>query len=149
LEAMAEEYGLGDQIVFNGPCYGEENLAPLLMLSDLCVAPGEVGLTAMHVLAYGTPVITHDNPEKQMPEFESIIPGKSGLFFSEGDVDDLAAKIRDWLETNPDRNVVRNACYAVIDKYYNPHTQLDILNAAVMGKSASELPLGESPYVVL
>ena len=38
----------------------------------MCVSPGNVGLTAIHSLTYGTPVLTHDNFNFQMPEAEAI-----------------------------------------------------------------------------
>ena len=85
----------------------------------------------MHALTYGTPCITHDNPEHHGPEFEAIEPGGTGRFFREDDSTDLAAAIRDWLENRPDEQTVREACIAVIEQRYNPHTQLAVLNAAV------------------
>ena len=44
------------------------------------VSPGNVGLTAIHSLSYGTPVLTHNNFNNQMPEVESIQPGFNGYF---------------------------------------------------------------------
>ena len=73
-------FGLNDFVVFYGETYDEEELAELISLSDVCVSPGEVGLNAIHALVYGTPVITHNNPCEQGPEFEAIKPGISGAF---------------------------------------------------------------------
>jgi glycosyltransferase involved in cell wall biosynthesis len=110
-----------------GPCFDEETICNLFYNSDLCVSPGNVGLTAIHALSYGTPVITHDNPKNQMPEFESIIEGFSGSFFHENSSADLALKIKNWINLNKDRNVVRANCFSVIDNKYNPQNQLQIL----------------------
>ena len=55
-------------------CYNEEANAELLYNASVCVCPAEVGLTAIHSLLFGTPVVSNDNFDEQMPEFESIIP---------------------------------------------------------------------------
>ncbi|MDQ9823525.1 glycosyltransferase, partial [Acinetobacter sp. 163] len=52
------------------------------------------GLTAIHALSFGCPIITHNNFSEQMPEFEAIKPSKTGYFYQQGDVADLKDKIR-------------------------------------------------------
>ena len=145
LGATVAEKEIGKYTAFTGPRYGEENLAPLLMLADVCVVPGAIGLAAMHALAYGTPCITHDDPEMQGPEFEAIAPGKSGAFFREGDRADLAATIRDWLENRPDPATVREACHGVIAERYNARVQVARLNAAVQQTALPDESPDESP----
>lgn len=150
LEAQVQKHDLSDRVVFYGACHSENELAPLISAADVCVSPGEVGLTAMHSMVYGTPVITHNNPEKQGPEFEAIVDSKSGMFYPEGSVAGLSETIGDWLELaqSRSREEIRRDCQEVIDDYYNPHVQIETLNAAVAGsKTAEELPLGESQYV--
>ena len=44
---------------------------------DITVSPDKVGLTAIHSMAYGRPVITHDNMDRQGPEVEAVIPGRT------------------------------------------------------------------------
>ena len=62
-----------------GETFDEAEISKLLNHADLCVSPGNVGLTAMHALAYGVPVATHNDFKNQMPEFEAITPGKTGF----------------------------------------------------------------------
>ena len=57
------------------------------------VSPGNVGLTAMHALVYGIPVISHSNAAAQMPEFEAITPGLTGELFKENDVFSLCESL--------------------------------------------------------
>lgn len=59
----------------------------------MCVCPAAVGLTAIHALSYGCPVISNDNVETQMPEFESIVEGETGSLFKENDIEDLVEKL--------------------------------------------------------
>lgn len=127
LESLTKELGLEKSVWFYGACYDEKQIAEFLYNADLCVSPGNVGLTAMHAMTFGCPVISHDNFPMQMPEFEAIEQGKTGAFFKEDDVDDLAEAINNWINTCSDRESVRRACYKVIDEKYNPHVQLETL----------------------
>lgn len=131
LEALTAEFGLQDMVWFYGALYDEKKIAEFLYNADLCVSPGNVGLTAMHAMIFGCPVISHNNFPKQMPEFEAIEPGKTGAFFKEDDIEDLARAIKQWSETCSDREAVRNACYKVIDEKYNPHVQIETIRKAI------------------
>lgn len=121
------DLGLKDNVWFYGACYDEEVLSSLIYNADICVSPGNVGLTAMHAMTFGTPVISHDNFPLQMPEFEAIEDGKTGTFFKENDVDSMADAIERWLRLDVDREVIRLNCYEVIDSKYNPHKQINTL----------------------
>ena len=111
---------------FTGALYEEKDIAKYLYNADLCISPGDVGLTAIHCLSYGLPIISNDNFDIQMPEHEAIEEGVSGVFFVEDDINDLSCKIISWLANNKDRNIVRERCYKVIDTKYNPYTQVEI-----------------------
>ena len=56
----------------------------------MLVSPGNVGLNAVHALSYGTPVITHNNVNNQMPEHETIIENFNGCFHKENDINSIA-----------------------------------------------------------
>lgn len=115
-------------IHFTGACYDEEIIGQYLFHADICVSPGNVGLTAIHSLSYGTPVFTHNNLQNQGPEVEAITGWHNGLLFKENDADDLKRKIELWLKINADRDNVRERCYEVVDKYYNPNYQLKVID---------------------
>lgn len=90
--------------------------------------PGNVGLTAIHSMTYGTPVCTHSNLCTQMPEVESIIDGITGCFFQENDVQGLAHTIKKWLNNKLDSNLIKQNCYTIVDNTYNPENQLHIMS---------------------
>jgi 1,2-diacylglycerol 3-alpha-glucosyltransferase len=136
LQAQAERLKLS--VHFYGACYDEAILARLIMAAHVTVSPGKVGLTAMHSLAYGTPVITHDDYEAQGPEWEAIVAGRTGDFFRRGDVKDLARAIRTWTQLPPDA-ARRAACYRLIDRFYNPSFQRRAIDRAVSCASADDL----------
>lgn len=132
LEKQSSELGLSDNVWFYGPCYDEKENAQLIYDADLCVAPGNVGLTAMHTMVFGTPVLTHDDFTWQMPEFEAIIPEKTGAFFKHNDVNSLAKEIQRWFDTHKDeRQPIREACYKEIDTNWTPEYQLEVLKSVI------------------
>lgn len=126
LEKQVESLNLNDSVWFYGPCYNEKEKSNLISNADLCVAPGNIGLTAMDTLMYGTPAITMDNFDYQMPEYEAIKEGITGTFFKENDVNDLGDKIEAWFEKGLDREIVRQNCYNEIDSNWNPQFQIEV-----------------------
>ncbi|MBL8042376.1 MAG: glycosyltransferase [Nitrospira sp.] len=131
LRARALERGLS--VHFFGACYEEERLAELIMSANLTVSPGQVGLTAMHSLAYGVPVVTHDDVHNQMPESEAIVPGKTGDLFRHGDVVDLAEVLKRWIHRPWPDATARQECIAIMERFYNPQYQANIIARAVAG----------------
>lgn len=128
LELQVSDLGLNKQVWFYGPCYDEKTNAELIYNADLCVSPGNVGLTSIHTLVFGCPVITHNSFEWQMPEYEAIQDGVTGAFFKKDDVDDLSASISRWFNEKSDkREEVRKACFNEIDTNWNPYYQMDMI----------------------
>jgi len=118
---------------FYGSAYKEEEIGNLIYNSDLCVSPGNVGLTAIHSLMYGTPVLTHNNFSRQMPEFESINKGITGDFFIEDNIDSMNAKAEKWLVNDKvSRDDTRKKCFKVIDEKFNPNYQIEIFKKNIL-----------------
>lgn len=127
LEKRTKELGLQQNVWFYGPCYDEKMLSTLIYNADLCVSPGNVGLTAIHSLVFGTPVLTHNNFPLQMPEFEAVREGETGSFFEYDDVESLSKKLEEWFSSGHNREEVRYACMKEIDDSWNPYYQLEVL----------------------
>jgi len=127
MEQRVKDLGVSSQVWFYGSCYDEKTNAELIYNADLCVSPGNIGLTAIHVLMFGCPAITNDDFNHQMPEFEAIKKGMSGDFFKVGDSVSLADTISRWFSQNRDnRELIRRFCYKEIDEKWNPHVQIEI-----------------------
>ena len=120
---------------FYGPLYDENKLSNLIYNSDLCVSPGNIGLTAIHSLSYGTAIASHDNFNNQMPEVESIIQGVNGFLFSEGDPVDLAIKIKSFLKVKRDKKKIRQ----IVDEKYNPYFQKRIFDKLIIDGSDNKI----------
>lgn len=133
LLAKTKEFSLETLVWFMGACYDEQKIAEIIYNADLCVSPGNVGLTAIHALTFGTPVITHDNFSNQGPEFEAIKKGITGDFFVEDNINSLKVIIEKWLNKYPFKAefVIEN-CYAVIDVKYNPHKQIEKIKKSIL-----------------
>ena len=136
IERQVAELDLQRFVHFAGEVYSESKLCPLITSADICVSPGGVGLTAMHALIYGTPVITHDDLNEQKPEFEVIQAGVTGAFFRRGDADDLARTISKWLASGRDREAQRTVCREFLLWSYTPENQREIIESAVDGVPA-------------
>jgi glycosyltransferase involved in cell wall biosynthesis len=131
LKSLVAEYGLSEYFCFYGPCYDEKIIFRLLSQTDIIVSPGEVGLTAIHAMTYGLPVITHNRFDKQGPEYACIEPGLTGDFFDyDNPVESLSSLLAKWLNVK-DKVAIKERCYTVIDKRYNPYVQLEVINSLV------------------
>lgn len=133
IESIVRERGLEENTWFYGESYEEDTTAELLYNADVCVAPGTVGLTAIHSLSYGTPVITHNNFSNIGPEFESIKPGKTGDFFIENDVDSLVECIKRWIRlSDNDRQLVREAARKEIETNWSIEYQINLFKKVLL-----------------
>lgn len=130
LEKLAHKCNI--RVWFYGSCYDEVENARLIYNADLCVSPGNVGLTAIHAMTFGTPVLSHSNFVNQMPEFEAIIEGKTGAFFYENSIESIAKCISSWFnQQDYDRNKIREDCYEEIAASWTPRFQMEVLRTTL------------------
>jgi len=134
LKKMSKEGLEKGWIYFYGKTYEESELSKLIYSSDLMVSPGNTGLNSIHTLSYGTPVGTHNNFDKQMPEAAIIEDQKTGFFFNENDSDDLSIKIDLWF-SKFNINLTRAERRRIIDEKYNPEFQIKEIQKALDVKS--------------
>lgn len=136
LERLAQEKGVN--AVFTGALYNELEIGRMLNASDLAVMPGPVGLLAMHALAYGVQVVSNNDFDTQMPEFESINPGKTGGFFETNRLESLVQIIEQLLENPLPFHERRQQTREVIERFYNPISQRILIDRAVDGHPADD-----------
>jgi len=124
LKQLAVDLGVEEQIDFLGPSYDERFIGKVIAASDVSVIPSGAGLSVMHALVFGTPVILHDRVEHHFPEWEAVIEGETGYFYRYGDVNDLALKIYQAVSSGQQKERMSIACRSIIEQKYNPHMQL-------------------------
>lgn len=134
LESLAQSLNLTNYCHFYGPCFKKEELELLFNISSLCVSPGEVGLTAMSALGNGIPVLSHDDFDYQMPEYEAIEPGINGMLFKRNSISDLALKTKQWIVENRDtpEELMKSNCNKIIREKYNAEYQAELINTIIL-----------------
>jgi glycosyltransferase involved in cell wall biosynthesis len=133
LKEIIQSYHIEQYYWFYGACYDENIIGNFYYNATLCVSPGNVGLTAIHAMTYGCPVISHSNFSNQMPEFECIEKGITGDFFDENNVDSLADTIEKWMHNNyPKSQYLINQCFEKIDSKFNPDYQISIFKKVLL-----------------
>jgi glycosyltransferase involved in cell wall biosynthesis len=128
LKSLAHK--LSVSTTFYGPCYDELTLAKLYKASDLTVSPGKVGLTAIHSMAYGTPVLSHNDMDTQMPEVETIIDNVTGALFSKDSSESLSSAINQWFNQHPIKP--EQLCIERIEAFYTPKFQRLAIESALI-----------------
>ena len=132
LQQVISEEELSDHVWFYGPCYDENKNAELIYNAAACISPSYIGLTAIHALSYGTPVIANDNAKSNGPEIESIEHHLNGSFFKENNIESLAEEIKFWTKiTGDDRENVRQAARRTIEDGWSVDYQVHILKKAL------------------
>ncbi|MDJ0781127.1 MAG: glycosyltransferase family 4 protein [Desulfosarcinaceae bacterium] len=132
LRRRARFLRIADEVRFTGACYDEQMLAKLIMAAHVMLVPGGIGLTAIHSLSYGTPVVTHSRLNAHKPEHEVIQDGISGSFIDLEDVATLKRTVDHWTrqkEAHRRRLAIR--CRKNIDTFYNPYRQRAAIERAL------------------
>ncbi len=132
LHQLAEKSGLNHNVHFSGAEYNIEVTAPEVYHAAMCVSPGHIGLTAIHSLELGTPVVTHSDMSSHAPEIEAITDGGTGQLFEKDNIKDLAKAISRQLDHNRllGRDAVRNNCYRAVESW-TPEWQINAFRKAI------------------
>ncbi|MEM8681630.1 MAG: glycosyltransferase family 4 protein, partial [Planctomycetota bacterium] len=117
VKRLAAERGVADDLIWLGEIRDEQKLAPWFLSADLFVYPGAIGLSVVHAMAYGLPVITHSDARRQMPEFGYLRHGYNGMTFSPGRVSELADVIKETLSSGQLQTLSQHALQTVHERY--------------------------------
>lgn len=130
-ERVADECGVADRIVWLGATRDQKVMAPWFLSAKAFVYPGSVGLSILHAMSYGLPVVVHGNANHQMPEYEVMEDGKTGVCFAEDDIDDLACKIVTVLTDESARMRMSKYCRDAAYNRYSMNQMIDNFAAAI------------------
>lgn len=133
LQNLSKTMNISNQVRFFGSCYDETKLALSFMNAVACVIPSAVGLSAVHALTYGCPVITDNHNIKHGPEVESVVENFTGKYYETGNISSLASKINFFLDlSEKDRIFFRNNAIEIIKNKFNPEFQKKVFNQTLM-----------------
>lgn len=129
LERQVADRGLQGRVWFYGACHDRARLDRLLSNCAVCVSPGNVGLTALDAMGCGVPVVTHDDFESQMPEYEIVTPGVTGQLFTKDSPRELLTALEAALAM--DRQATTAACLAAVNSHYTASRQVALIKNVI------------------
>ncbi|MEM6561492.1 MAG: glycosyltransferase family 4 protein [Planctomycetota bacterium] len=136
LQALADELGVAERVTWVGPVYDESALAPYFAVADLFVYPAAIGLSLIHAMIYGLPVVTAASRERQNPEINALIEGQTGMTYEDGNAADLAGKINQLLTDDDLRHRMSRAAHARVRSEFSLAGMVDGLEAAIRKAAA-------------
>jgi len=131
LEALARETGITDKVIFQDGIYDELKLAPWFLSASVFCYPAHVGLSLIHALWYGLPVVTSDNLAAQNPEVVALENGVNGLLYEHGSVDALTSALRYILTSDNLRTAMSAAARRSVEDKFTISRMVDGLEAAI------------------
>ncbi len=131
LETLASDLGIADQVRFHPGVYDEGRLEDLFAQCDFSAVPHAAGLSVVHALSYGLPVVTDDDLSAHGPEFDVLKDGENCLIYSAGDVNSLCDAIARLHDDYP--GIVNVASMAKTVALFNPADQVEQMNQIIAG----------------
>ncbi len=131
LEGIARDLGIADRVRFAGAIYGEGKIAPWFLSSSVFVYPVNIGLSVMHAMGYGLPVVTSDNIAGHNPEIEAVEPGVNGLLYADGEIDSMADAIRSITDDDARRAEMADAARRTVLERFTVPKMVDGMVGAI------------------
>ncbi|MCY2952919.1 MAG: glycosyltransferase family 4 protein [Planctomycetota bacterium] len=116
---------------FTGAIYEEEKLAPWMLSANVFCYPTNIGLSILHGLGYGLPVVTSDRTELQGPEIEALSPAENGMLYKHGDTGALAGALRQIIDDRELAGRLSAGALATVMERFNLKKMVDGFEAAI------------------
>lgn len=128
---LAQDQHVSDRVRFLGPIYDQLEIAPWFLSADVFCYPRNIGLSLLHALGYGLPVVTSNDFANQNPEIEALRDGENGRVYRAGDVNALVAALSEVVgDTDVRRRMSDAALKTVQDEFALSHMVDGIVAAA-------------------
>ncbi|MFA6043575.1 MAG: glycosyltransferase family 4 protein [Phycisphaerales bacterium] len=131
LKALARSLQVEDAIIFTGAIYDEKDLAPYFLSAGVFCYPVNIGLSLIHAMAYGVPVVTSNRMAAQNPEIEAFHDGVNGCCYQDGDVDALAGVLGLVLSDAALQRRLHEGAIATVTEDFNISKMVDGMEAAI------------------
>lgn len=131
----ADAAARGVRLIMPGAAYSDADLAVVYSRLTVTAVPTAAGLTTIQSLTHGVPVVSDDDPYSQAPEWEAIIPGRTGGTYPRGDIRGFADELERWLDrVRDDPAAVAAACTAEVAARWNAERQGALITEAIVGR---------------
>lgn len=132
LERIASACGIRARLHFHGAVYGDAADA-IIRQAHIGVIPSAAGLSVIHYMANGLPVIAGHDRSRHGPEISAVVDGITGRFFEDGSATSLADSVQALLPTLSEMS--RNAREKVRTEY-SPAAVRERIVTAVLDTAA-------------
>lgn len=119
IQENVDKKSLNQFVLFLGPLFKEEDLAPWLLSANVLIHPSPIGLSLLHGFGYGLPAITISDFKIQGPEFCAFEDGKTGRLFKNGNSKDLANVVIAFFEDVNSMINMKEYVLSIVKNDYN------------------------------
>lgn len=131
LRSLAVELGAAESVLFLEGIYDEIELAPWFLSADVFCYPANIGLSGIHSLWYGLPIVTSDNLAIQNPEIVALEPGINGLVYKHESVMSLVEALRRVLTDDNLRSSMVRVARSTVENKFTISNMVDGLELAI------------------
>ncbi len=131
LRARAERLGVSRHLRLLGAIYNERELAPWFLTARVFCYPANIGLSLIHALLYGLPVITSRHRARQNPEIEAFHPEVNGLDYADDSLEELTTQLSRCLEDDALRTRLAAGAAASVAQRFTLPQMVDGMEAAI------------------
>ncbi|MCC7409007.1 MAG: glycosyltransferase family 4 protein [Phycisphaeraceae bacterium] len=128
---MVRDMNLEPNVLFAGEIYGEDQLAPYFLSSDLFVYPRRIGLSLLHAMGYGLPIVTSDALDSSNPEVEALRDRDNAWLYPGEDPKDLADAVTHLLADEPLRRRLGESARRTVLEEFNIPRMADGMEQAI------------------
>lgn len=119
LQALAARLAIADRVRWHGGTTDERVIANVANRCRVFAYPGGVGLSLIHAMAYGLPVVVHDDRWNHMPEIAAFYKARCGLTFRHGDPQSLVTVLAEALDAATQDRFWSEAAVRVTSEEFN------------------------------
>ena len=130
LKNLADQLAISGQVEFVGSLYEQSQLAPYFNAAWVSVSPGYIGLSAIHSLAYGLPMLVADT-EPHSPEIAAIEDGVNALFFASDDPEALSKAMIELAADRAKQERMSLAARQTVRQHFSIHQMVEAFEEAV------------------
>ena len=124
LQGLAINLGISSRVSWHGELTDEQAISHIANRCKLFCYPGAVGLSLIHAMNYGLPVVVHSDRYKQMPEYSAFLKSKAGWSFSRNNYVSLEEVLTDKLN---DHDGLLEASHRAIKTVTNSYNTNDMV----------------------